>query len=115
MFAAFSYFDKDGSGYITQDELQQACEEFGIEDIRLEEIIREIDQDNVSFGSLFIKIKLEFIIDLLRGFIFCGNFYQDGRIDYNEFVAMMQMGNPGIGKKGLQNSFSIGFREALKL
>ncbi|KAH7661642.1 Non-specific serine/threonine protein kinase protein [Dioscorea alata] len=85
LFAAFSYFDKDGSGYITQDELQQACEEFGIEDIRLEEIIREIDQDN------------------------------DGRIDYNEFVAMMQMGNPGIGKKGLQNSFSIGFREALKL
>ncbi|KAJ0982611.1 hypothetical protein J5N97_010866 [Dioscorea zingiberensis] len=85
LFAAFSYFDKDGSGYITQDELQQACEEFGIEDVRLEEIIREIDQDN------------------------------DGRIDYNEFVAMMQMGNPGIGKKGLQNSFSIGFREALKL
>ena len=41
---------------------------------------------------------------------------QDGRIDYNEFVAMMQKGNvAGAGKKGLQNSFSIGFREALKL
>lgn len=48
LFAAFSYFDKDGSGYITQDELQQACEEFGIEDAHLEEIIREVDQDNVS-------------------------------------------------------------------
>ena len=48
LFAAFSYFDKDGSGYITQDELQQACDEFGIEDARLEEIIKEIDQDNVS-------------------------------------------------------------------
>lgn len=48
LYAAFSYFDKDGSGYITQDELQQACEEFGIEDIRLEEMIREVDQDNVS-------------------------------------------------------------------
>ncbi|RVW58096.1 Calcium-dependent protein kinase 1 [Vitis vinifera] len=70
LFAAFSYFDKDGSGYITPDELQQACEEFGLED--------------------------------------------DGRIDYNEFVAMMQKGNPGIGKKGLQTSFSMGFREALK-
>lgn len=86
LFAAFSYFDKDGSGYITPDELQQACEEFGIEDVRLEEMIREVDQDN------------------------------DGRIDYNEFVAMMQKGNPGGGgKKGLQNSFSIGFRDLLKL
>ncbi|KAL4601003.1 hypothetical protein ACB092_11G240500 [Castanea dentata] len=47
LLAAFSYFDKDGSGYITQDELQQACEEFGIEDAHLEEIIREVDQDNV--------------------------------------------------------------------
>ncbi|XP_034704387.1 calcium-dependent protein kinase 1-like [Vitis riparia] len=84
LFAAFSYFDKDGSGYITPDELQQACEEFGLEDVRLEEMIREVDQDN------------------------------DGRIDYNEFVAMMQKGNPGIGKKGLQTSFSMGFREALK-
>ncbi|KAK7393149.1 hypothetical protein VNO78_21627 [Psophocarpus tetragonolobus] len=86
LFAAFSYFDKDGSGYITQEELEQACEEFGIKDVHLEEIIKEIDEDN------------------------------DGRIDYNEFVAMMQKGNlPAVGKKGLENSFSIKFREALKL
>lgn len=42
---------------------------------------------------------------------------QDGRIDYNEFVAMMQQGNvagPGAGKKGLQTSFSINFREPRK-
>ncbi|KAL2555647.1 calcium-dependent protein kinase 1-like [Forsythia ovata] len=67
LFAAFSYFDKDGSGYITPDELQEACEEFGIEESRIEEMIRDVDQDN------------------------------DGRIDYNEFVAMMQKGNPIIG------------------
>ncbi|KAF9595447.1 hypothetical protein IFM89_000365 [Coptis chinensis] len=85
LFAAFSYFDKDGSGYITQDELQQACEEFGMEDFSLEETIGEVDQDN------------------------------DGRIDYNEFVAMMQKGNPAFAVKGLQNSFSVGFREALKI
>ncbi|XP_016183439.1 calcium-dependent protein kinase 1 [Arachis ipaensis] len=86
LFAAFTYFDKDGSGYITQDELQQACDEFGIEDARLEEIIKEIDQDN------------------------------DGRIDYNEFVAMMQNGSlPMVGRKGVEHSFSIGFRETLKL
>ncbi|XP_062165631.1 calcium-dependent protein kinase 20-like [Alnus glutinosa] len=75
LYAAFSYFDKDGSGYITPDELQQACEQFGLEDVHLEDIIREVDQDN------------------------------DGRIDYSEFVAMMQ--DTGFGKKGLQNNMSI--------
>ncbi|XP_022746175.1 calcium-dependent protein kinase 1-like [Durio zibethinus] len=84
LLAAFSYFDRDGSGYITQDEIQKACQEFGIEDIRLDEMMREVDQDN------------------------------DGRIDYNEFVAMMQKGNPEFGNKGGQGKgFSIGFREVL--
>nr|GEW12968.1 calcium-dependent protein kinase 26-like [Tanacetum cinerariifolium] len=46
LFAAFSYFDKDGSGYITLDELQQACKEFGLDDVHLEEIIKEADQNN---------------------------------------------------------------------
>ncbi|KAG6437545.1 hypothetical protein SASPL_102464 [Salvia splendens] len=87
LFAAFQYFDKDGSGYITHDELQQACIEFGLDDTRLEEMIQEVDQDN------------------------------DGRIDYNEFVTMMQKGHPIGGgiKRGLENSFSLNFREALKL
>lgn len=62
LFAAFSYFDKDGSGYITQDELQQAFEEFGIEDVRLEDMIREIDQDNVS---IFFHCLLIFIFIFL--------------------------------------------------
>ncbi|KAE8702537.1 Calcium-dependent protein kinase 1 [Hibiscus syriacus] len=67
LLAAFSYFDRDGSGYITPDELQKACQEFGIKDLRLDEIMKEVDADN------------------------------DGRIDYNEFVAMML---PKVGKKG---------------
>ena len=68
LFAAFSYFDKDGSRYITADELQQACEQFGLEDVQLEDIMREVDQDNVhqlrlihglifpilSFGLVFV-------------------------------------------------------------
>ncbi|XWS24820.1 hypothetical protein CRYUN_Cryun27aG0017700 [Craigia yunnanensis] len=61
--AAFSFFDKDGSGYITIDELQQACKEFGLGDVHLDEMIKEIDQDN------------------------------DGRIDYGEFAAMMRKGD----------------------
>ncbi|VAI22935.1 unnamed protein product [Triticum turgidum subsp. durum] len=90
LFAAFQYFDKDGSGYITPDELQLACEEFGLgsDDLSLDNMIREVDQDN------------------------------DGRIDYNEFVAMMQKPALGLAKKagaGLESSFSIGFREALRM
>ncbi|PNX93983.1 calcium-dependent protein kinase 1-like protein [Trifolium pratense] len=81
--AAFSYFDKDGSGYITQNELQQVCKEFGMEDAHLEEMIREVDQNN------------------------------DGQIDYNEFVAMMQRGNADLGNSGLKcsTSFNIGLRK----
>uniref|UniRef100_A0A0E0GUP4 non-specific serine/threonine protein kinase n=1 Tax=Oryza nivara TaxID=4536 RepID=A0A0E0GUP4_ORYNI len=85
LFAAFSYFDKDGSGYITQDELQKACEEFGIGDTRIEDIIGDIDQDN------------------------------DGRIDYNEFVEMMQKGNNAMGKMGQHSTGNFGLGEALKL
>ncbi|KMZ69668.1 Calcium-dependent protein kinase [Zostera marina] len=85
MFASFSYFDKDGSGYITQDELQQACVEFGITDFSIEEIMGEVDQDH------------------------------DGRIDYNEFAAMMQMGNTNVDTNGSQTNFNIDLRGALKL
>lgn len=48
LVAAFSYFDKDGSGYITVDELQQACKEHNMTDVLIEDIIKEVDQDNVS-------------------------------------------------------------------
>ena len=54
LVAAFSFFDKDGSGYITSDELQHACKEFGLGDVHLEEMIKEIDQDNVSPSGYII-------------------------------------------------------------
>lgn len=57
LVAAFRYFDKDGSGYITQDELQQVCEELGLENIRLEDIIREADQDNVSVLHIHVLFQ----------------------------------------------------------
>ncbi|KAL2636052.1 hypothetical protein R1flu_007531 [Riccia fluitans] len=74
LFAAFSYFDKDKSGYITVDELQQACLDHNLGDVHIDEMIREVDQDN------------------------------DGRIDYNEFVTMMRKGNGGIGRHTMRNS-----------
>ncbi|KAM0924297.1 hypothetical protein ACQ4PT_004939 [Festuca glaucescens] len=77
LVAAFSYFDKDGSGYITVDELQQACKEHNMPDAFLDDVIIEADQDN------------------------------DGRIDYGEFVAMMTKGNMGVGRRTMRNSLNI--------
>ncbi|KAL8143703.1 hypothetical protein V2J09_016735 [Rumex salicifolius] len=83
LVAAFQYFDKDGSGHITIEELQQACEEQGMNDAFLEDIIKEVDQNN------------------------------DGTIDYGEFVAMMRKGNAGggvgfgIGRRTMRNSLNM--------
>jgi len=53
LIAAFQYFDKNGNGYITIDDLQQACTEHNMTDVLLEDIIREVDQDNVSHLNWF--------------------------------------------------------------
>ncbi|KAM7276239.1 hypothetical protein ACFE04_018105 [Oxalis oulophora] len=79
LVSAFTFFDKDGSGYITIDEVQQACNEFGLSDLHLDEMIKEIDQDN------------------------------DGQIDYGEFAAMMRMGNGGaIGRRTMRKTINLG-------
>ncbi|GJR50035.1 calcium-dependent protein kinase 20, partial [Tanacetum coccineum] len=89
MYAAFSYFDKDGSGYITSDELQQACEKFGLADMHYEDVMCDIDKDNVRIFSKYSRgVKMEVL----------GNRFMsewDGRIDYSEFVAMMKEGDFG--------------------
>ncbi|XP_062083594.1 calcium-dependent protein kinase 17-like [Humulus lupulus] len=70
IYTAFQHFDKDNSGYITTEELEQALREFGMHDGRdIKEIISEVDADN------------------------------DGRINYDEFVAMMRKGNPDANPK----------------
>ncbi|KAL3620331.1 Calcium-dependent protein kinase 17 [Castilleja foliolosa] len=67
LYTAFQYFDKDNSGYITIEELEQALREFGMGDDKdIKEIISEVDADH------------------------------DGRINYDEFAAMMKKGNPDI-------------------
>ncbi|KAG1368313.1 calcium-dependent protein kinase 19 [Cocos nucifera] len=63
LYKAFQYFDKDKSGFITRDELESAMKEHGIGDAStIKEIISEVDTDN------------------------------DGRINYEEFCAMMKGG-----------------------
>ncbi|KAM1206274.1 hypothetical protein FF1_006943 [Malus domestica] len=70
LYTAFQHFDADNSGYITTAELEQALRDYGMHDGRdIREIIAEIDADN------------------------------DGRINYNEFVAMMRKGNPEANPK----------------
>ncbi|KAL3372660.1 hypothetical protein AABB24_004948 [Solanum stoloniferum] len=63
LFKAFQHFDKDHSGFITRDELENAMKEYGMGDeATIKEIIAEVDTDN------------------------------DGRINYEEFCAMMRSG-----------------------
>ncbi|KAK6938525.1 Protein kinase domain [Dillenia turbinata] len=85
LVAAFSFFDKDNSGYITIDELQQACRDFGLCNAHLDEIIKEIDQDN------------------------------DGRIDYSEFAAMMRRGDGGAGSKTMRGGLNFNLGDALEV
>ncbi|GAV79333.1 Pkinase domain-containing protein/EF_hand_5 domain-containing protein [Cephalotus follicularis] len=81
--AAFAFFDRDGSGYITNDELQQACREFGLGDVHLDDMIKDIDQDN------------------------------DGRIDYGEFSAMMRKVDGGVGRsRTMMSNFNFNLADA---
>ncbi|CAA7389020.1 unnamed protein product [Spirodela intermedia] len=76
LYTAFQYFDKDNSGYITTEELEQALKEYGMHDGRdIKEILSEVDADN------------------------------DGRINYDEFVAMMRKGNPEANPKKRRDVF----------
>ncbi|CAH8319765.1 unnamed protein product [Eruca vesicaria subsp. sativa] len=51
LYSAFQHFDKDNSGYITMEELEQALMEFGMNDGRdIKEIISEVDGDNRMVG-----------------------------------------------------------------
>jgi calcium-dependent protein kinase len=58
LYTAFQYFDKDNSGYITIEELEQALREKGLlDDGRdINEIISEVDADNVSSRCSLISM-----------------------------------------------------------
>ncbi|WZZ77060.1 hypothetical protein YC2023_088430 [Brassica napus] len=105
LLSAFSYFDKDGSGYITIDELQQACAEQGMSDVFLEDVIKEVDQDNVRYQN--ISTGLEIIWSKAKGSFSSASLFQDGRIDYGEFVAMMQK---GIAGRTMRKSINMSVR-----
>ena len=62
MSVAFKMFDKDKNGYIERDELKQMMTKLGekLTDGEIDEMMKEADTDN------------------------------DGRVNYNEFLAMMK-------------------------
>ncbi|KAE8671871.1 putative FBD-associated F-box protein [Hibiscus syriacus] len=73
--------------------------------------LNKIEKEDHLFAAFSILIRMAAVTSLRTS-----SNKLDGRIDYNEFVAMMQGGNiAGADKKGLQNNFSIKFREALKV
>ena len=45
---AFAHFDRDHSGYITMDELEHACKEYGVDESFIVETMRDVDTNNVS-------------------------------------------------------------------
>jgi Ca2+-binding EF-hand superfamily protein len=48
---AFEYFDKDHSGYITVDELEEALRKYDMgDDKTIKDIIAEVDTDHVSIS-----------------------------------------------------------------
>ncbi|KAH7849064.1 hypothetical protein Vadar_012432 [Vaccinium darrowii] len=63
LYKAFQFFDKDNSGFITRDELKHAMTEYGMGDeATIDEVLDDVDTD------------------------------KDGKINYEEFVAMMRKG-----------------------
>lgn len=78
------------------EELEQALREFGMNDGRdIKEIISEVDSDNVS---PFIKSQNSNLMNTSNNLVVT-NVLQDGRINYDEFVAMMRKGNPDPNPK----------------
>lgn len=86
---AFSYFDKDGNGFIEPKELQEALAEDGAADSMdvANDILQEVDTDKVT-NTLFVRaVNLSESPTPVVSLCF-----QDGRISYDEFVAMMKTG-----------------------
>ncbi|KAL0393617.1 UNVERIFIED_CONTAM: Calcium-dependent protein kinase [Sesamum latifolium] len=74
LYKAFEYFDKDKSGYITMEELEHALNEYNMGDAKtMKENLAEVDTDH------------------------------DGKINYDEFVAMMRKGNPDLAMNEAKN------------
>lgn len=48
LYQTFLHFDKDNNGFISIDELQQACKEFNIDESSIADTMKEVDTNHVS-------------------------------------------------------------------
>ncbi|TVU31879.1 hypothetical protein EJB05_23583, partial [Eragrostis curvula] len=85
LMAAFTYFDNDGSGYITVDKLQTACMERNMEASFLEDMVLDVNQNN------------------------------DGRVECAESATMTQSNSSGLGRQTVESSMKLPLREAPKV
>jgi calcium-dependent protein kinase len=66
VYKAFQHFDKDGSGYITTDELEAALKEYGMgDDATIKEILSDVDADNVKAKRLKLFALVTFFVFFL--------------------------------------------------
>jgi len=119
LVSAFAFFDKDGSGFITIDELSQACQQFGLSDVHLEDKIKDVDQNNVGLLNFFFFMLSPYLSlgsHVLFNWVLSKYIiFQDGQIDYSEFAAMMRKGNAGgAGRRTMRNSLRVNLGEILK-
>lgn len=80
------------------EELEQALIKYNMGDEKtIKEIIAEVDTDRVRSSLTILKFS---VVNVLLKFVFKWGFLnsslQDGRINYEEFVAMMRKGNPDM-------------------
>lgn len=86
---AFTFFDRNESGYIEMEELREALSDD--DDAKSEEVIiaimHDVDTDKV-------RVALHAISDCIleKHVNVCDDVVQDGRISYEEFATMMKAG-----------------------
>ncbi|CAI5486374.1 unnamed protein product [Closterium sp. Naga37s-1] len=157
LFQAFSVFDQDLSGYISEAELQRACEKYRVNRQVVQEMMAEVNRDEVrgkgvdrwlqahshqlSSPSFSTSIPLPplFVVSTcergqgtaveasnMRHCAACTPMclrapsfnhpspprmyggWQAGRVDYNEFVAMMRMQAGGVSRRTIERHMDNG-------
>ena len=66
-------------------------------------------------ATISVSIKVEGILPAPTHNLFWHASFQDGRIDYNEFVAMMRKGNGAIGRRTMRNSLNFSRKDNLPI
>jgi calcium-dependent protein kinase len=91
---AFLFFDKDSSGYIERAELADAlADQSGqSDDAAINNVLREVDTDKVHSAVTRTSLVGCQFLPAVGCITYVRHRLQDGRISFDEFVAMMKAG-----------------------